>query len=290
MKPRDIALALLVTFLWGTNFMISKFGLFTTPPLLLGLLRFLGAGAFAFFLPRPKVALSYLFLVSLFLFVTQFSLVFTSINMGMPTSLISLVLQAQAFFTIVYISILKRKFPNRQIILGSVIALCGLWIIFHSVKGDHSVTVMELVLALGAAASWAFGNILVARLGKIDMLATVAWVSILSIPGFAVLTFVIEGPALIMSSLANFDTLTGFCVFYLSVISTIVAYGLWNFLISKYGAGVVAPFSLLVPVTGIAMGTLFLGEALSTEAIWGTVFIIAGLITLNINKSLLKFK
>ncbi len=83
---------------------------------------------------------------------------------------------------------------------------------------------------------------------------------------------------------------------------------LWgtNFMISKFGlyttpplllgllrfigAGVVAPFSLLVPVTGIAMGTLFLGEALSTEAIWGTIFIILGLITLNINKSLLKFK
>ena len=37
-------------------------------------------------------------------------------------------------------------------------------------------------------------------------------------------------------------------VLYLSVLSTVVAFGLWGHLITLYPAGLVAPFFLLVPL------------------------------------------
>ena len=42
-----------------------------------------------------------------------------------------------------------------------------------------------------------------------------------------------------------------------------LAYTLWTRLIKRHGANRVAPFSLGVPVVGIACGTLLLGEGVS---------------------------
>lgn len=57
MRPSHIALAVLVTAIWGVNFVIIEVGLDHFPPLLFSALRFLVAALPAvFFVGRPKVA------------------------------------------------------------------------------------------------------------------------------------------------------------------------------------------------------------------------------------------
>ena len=46
MRPRDLALALLVVAVWGVNFAVIKTGVAEVPPLLLGALRFLLAAIY----------------------------------------------------------------------------------------------------------------------------------------------------------------------------------------------------------------------------------------------------
>ena len=63
---------------------------------------------------------------------------------------------------------------------------------------------------------------------------------------------------------------------YLAGPSTIVAFGIWAFLLKTYRAGVVAPFSLLVPVFGIASAVIFYGETFDIIRLLGMALIVAG--------------
>ena len=63
-------------------------------------------------------------------------------------------------------------------------------------------------------------------------------------------------------------------VAYLGWIATIAAYGLWTALLRKHPANRVAPFSLGVPVVGLATGMLVLGETVSGWQ-WAGVVMIA---------------
>ena len=66
-------------------------------------------------------------------------------------------------------------------------------------------------------------------------------------------------------------------VVYLAFFATVIGWAAWGFLLGRYSPGVVAPFSLLVPVFGLVSGALVLGEALTLLDLVATVLILAGL-------------
>lgn len=102
MSRKDGLLALLVVVVWGLNFVVIKVGLHNMPPLMLAGLRFLLVAFPAiFFVARPKIPLPLLLGYGLTISFGQFAFLFCAIKFGMPAGLASLVLQAQAFFTIV---------------------------------------------------------------------------------------------------------------------------------------------------------------------------------------------
>ena len=65
---------------------------------------------------------------------------------------------------------------------------------------------------------------------------------------------------------------------YLAFVATLLGYGLWSRLLSRYPASQVAPFSLLVPVVGLSSAWLFLGEALSAVQWVGAAIVMLGLL------------
>ncbi len=72
------------------------------PPLMLAGLRFLLVAFPAiFFVARPKIPFTLLLGYGLTISFGQFAFLFCAIKFGMPAGLASLVLQAQAFFTII---------------------------------------------------------------------------------------------------------------------------------------------------------------------------------------------
>ncbi|RYZ80859.1 MAG: O-acetylserine/cysteine exporter, partial [Proteobacteria bacterium] len=99
MKPRDIALTLLVVIVWGINFVVTKIGLHGFPPLLLCVVRFFFVSFPAvFFLPKPDCSWKLIAAFGFTNFALQFAFMFTGIYIGMPPGLASLVLQTQALF------------------------------------------------------------------------------------------------------------------------------------------------------------------------------------------------
>lgn len=276
MSPRDLLLALVVVVAWGVNFVVIKVGLHGVPPMLLGALRFtLAAVPAVFFVKRPQMPWRWLFAYGATISFGQFAFLFSAMYVGMPAGLASLVLQAQAFFTLIFAALfLHERFrvPN---VVGLLIAAAGLAVI--GMQGGHAMTLAGFVLTLCAACSWALGNIVTKKVGKVDLVGLVVWGSLIPPLPFFALSYAFEGPQRIVAALSGISALSIFAVVYLAFIATLVGYGLWSRLLSRYPASQVAPFSLLVPIVGLASASLFLDERLSTVQIVGALLVMAGL-------------
>jgi O-acetylserine/cysteine efflux transporter len=65
---------------------------------------------------------------------------------------------------------------------------------------------------------------------------------------------------------------------YTVLIGTVVGSGLWVWLMSRHPAGRVAPFSMLVPVTGLSAAWLALGETPQPLELLGGLAVIGGVL------------
>lgn len=277
MSPRDLALAFVVILAWGMNFVVIKVGLNGIPPMLLGSLRFLLAAVPAvFFIKRPAIPLRWLLAYGATISLGQFAFLFTAMAVGMPAGLASVVLQAQAFFTVALSALLLHERFGAHNALGMVVAACGLALIGE--EGGAGMTLMGFVLTLCAALMWGLGNIATKKAGKADMLGLVVWGSLVPPVPFFVLSWWLEGPDRIHAALATLNGSSVFAVVYLSFIATLVGYGLWAWLMSRHPAAQIAPFSLLIPVIGLAAAAALLGEIPSMPQVGGALLVMAGLL------------
>jgi len=275
------AVALVVTALWGFNFVVIAVGLQEMPPLLMVALRFIFASLPAvFFVRRPKAGWGGLIAYGLFLGVGQFGLLFTAISWGAPAGLSSVILQAQAFFTaLLAVGFLGEKFRWNHAV-GLVTAGAGLVLLglTKTPAGGFSVPWPALVLLILAALMWASANIVMRKFGPVDAFGVTVWSSLVPPIPLLLLSWWLEGGDRIASSLGHLGWVGIGSVAYLAVLSTLVAYGLWNTLIARRGASAVAPFSLLVPVFGVSSAWLVLGEALTPLHLAAAGLILGGLV------------
>lgn len=277
MRPREILLALFVVVAWGVNFVIIEIGLGTMPPLLLAALRFAVAALPAVFIPRPAVPWPRFIFIGLVLFTGQFALLFISMKVGMPAGLASVVIQSQAFLTgPIAALVLGEKISPRQM-GGTVIAFLGLAAI-ATTAGGGGVTLIGLLLSLGAALCWAIGNVALRGVGKVDMFAMVTWLSIVPPLPLLALSFLFEGPQAIETAFLHMGWPGIGAVAYIAIVSTNIGYGIWAYLLKLYPAAQVAPFSLLVPIVGILSAALLLGEQFGAVRLAGMVLVFVGLI------------
>lgn len=282
MTRKDGLLALLVVVVWGLNFVVIKVGLHNMPPLMLAGLRFvLVAFPALLFVARPKVPLSLLLGYGLTISFGQFAFLFCAIKFGMPAGLASLVLQAQAFFTIILgAGVFGERLQKKQL-AGIALAVFGVLVLIEaSLTGQH-IPMIGFALTLAAAFSWACGNIfnkkIMSHVSRPPVMSLVVWSALIPVIPFMVASLIFEGPALMLQSLVSIDLTTILSLVYLAFVATIVGYGIWGSLLGRYETWRVAPLSLLVPVVGMASAALLLGESLSLLQLSGAVLIMAGL-------------
>lgn len=277
MTPKDILLAAVVIVAWGVNFVIIKVGLDGVPPMLLGALRFmLAAFPAILFIRRPDMPLRWLLAYGLTISLGQFAFLFSAMYVGMPAGLASLVLQAQAFFTLGFAALFIGETVRRSSLIGLVVAAAGLLLIGS--ESGRAFTLAGFVLTLCAAAMWGLGNVVTKRIGKVNLVSLVVWGSLIPPLPFLALSLILEGPAQIEAALRSISLNSLLAIAYLAFIATLLGYGLWSRLLSRYPASQVAPFSLLVPVVGLSSAWLFLGEALSAVQWAGAAIVMLGLL------------
>ncbi|HEY4083996.1 MAG TPA: EamA family transporter [Burkholderiaceae bacterium] len=255
---------LVIVVTWGLNFVVMKLGLRGLSPMLMGALRFLVAGLPFFFVRRPDLPWRYVVGYGLAQGLGQFGCLFLALRLGMPAGLASVVIQTQAFITLLIgIPVLhERTRPSQW--LGLSVALGGLIAIAcaHG-QGPGEMTLIGFVLTVGAALMWSIANVigrLAARVSDYEPFNFIVWTSLVPIVPFLLLAAWMDGPQQVLSQLRSLDFSGLLVVLYLGFASTLLAYSLWTQLLKRHVAAKVVPWSLLVPVVGLTAAALAFGE------------------------------
>ena len=262
MRPVHIALAALVAAVWGVNFVVIEIGLDHFPPLLFSALRFLAAALPAvFFVGRPTVAWKWIVGVGLALGVAKFGLLFTGMDLGAPAGLSSLILQVQAVFTALFAFLALGERPRRLQVVGMAVALAGIGVAAYD--EGASGPLVGFFLCVAAAACWGVSNVLTRKASPPDALNFMVWASTVPVVPLLILSVLVDGPERNLDALRGLDWTGVGVILFVAWAVTIFGFGAWAWLLRRYPASSVAPFSLLVPVFGMSSAALFLGESVS---------------------------
>jgi O-acetylserine/cysteine efflux transporter len=276
--PRDLALTLAVVALWGFAFVPIKWALAEIPPLLLASLRFLFAAVPAVLLVRrPAMPLAPLIGYGVAIGVFQFGLLFIGMRLGMPAGLSSLVIQTQVFFTIGLAVAFAGDRLHRWNVFGALVAFAGIVVLGgYKVAAGAGATLAGFALVIASAFAWGVGNVIAKRAQGADMLALVVWSSLAPPLPLLALSALLEGNP--WPPIAAASAQTWACILFLAWGATLFGFGSWNRLLHRYPTPLISPFGLLIPISGLASGALFLGERLAWAQGAGVALVFAGLV------------
>lgn len=292
MKKRDWILTILFIIAWGTNFTVIKIGIGNMPPMLLAALRFVFVAIPAvFFVKRPETNWYDTFGYALTIII-QFACLYYAIYIGMPAGLASVVAQSSSLITILLATLLfKEKMKSYQII-GLVVAVSGLTLIGFSTgsAGGLTIPLAGLFLTVIAAFFWSLSNIIVKSAAnkaaangiKLNTLGLVAWSSLVPPLPMLMLALTMDTPKTLLNASLHLSPTAIFSILFLAWCSTLFGASAWNYLLSKYDTGRVAPLSLMVPVAGLVIARIVLSEKLSNLQWAGSLVIIVGLAILSL--------
>ncbi len=276
MPRRSAFFALVVAVCWAVNFVVIDIGLESFPPLLFAALRF-GLIAFPalFFVPRPDVRWRVVAAVGLFICVGQFGLLFVAMNIGLPAGLASVIAPLQPVFTIPLAAVALGERPSLRQVAGVAIAVAGIGAI---VAGRaQGVPFQAVALGITSAASWCCGNVVTRAAKTRRPFSLLVWSSVVAPVPLLGLSLIFEGTTRWQSAATSVGASGIAALAYVVVVSTFFGYGVWYWLLSRYPASTVAPFTLLVPVVGILTAWLARGEHPTGGELLGSLIVVVGL-------------
>lgn len=274
MPPRDLALIALVILAWGSNFTAMKLALEEVPPFLFVALRFAILLPLLLVLKRPAIGWGRIIAVGLLINMAQFAFLFAALRADASAGLASLLIQMQAPMTILLSFLVFGERVRRLQAVGLIVALAGLGVFASSAGG--AVTSLGLALILAGALSWALGNLVLKRVGRVNTLALFIWASLVPPLPMLGLSVLYESPAP-LATIAAMSAQGWMAVIYVALASTALGYTIWGALLARHPAASVTPFALLIPVVGVAVAAAILGERLTPRDLIGGAVILAGL-------------
>ena len=305
MTPIHIALAVLVTFIWGVNFTFIAWALESFPPLMLTALRFFfTAVPLVLFLKPPKFNRT-LFIYAIGTFVMQYAFVFTAMHLGASAGLTALLLQVQIFITVLLAFVILGEAVSRMQIIGMVVGVLGLGVIALNLGGD--MPLVGFICILIAAIGWSFGNIASKQASTqqstsnistatpvnsnnkasnkrsaLSALALVVWGGLIACVILTLSSLLFETEAWQLATFTQASFKSWLSLGFIVYISTLIGFGLWAHLLAQNTASKVMPFALLVPVFGMATSVLFTGEVVTWWKMLAMMLILSGLILANV--------
>jgi O-acetylserine/cysteine efflux transporter len=281
MTTRDRLLAMLVAVIWGLNFTAIHLSLQQFPPFFLVALRFaLLAVPTLLLVPKPSAPWRWILLYGLGFGVLQFVFLYLAMANGMPTGLASLVLQSSAPFTVVLAATFLRERVTARQGVGILLAVAGLGgIAAHRAGLAGGATLVPVLLTLAGGLGWAIGNLgsrQAMQASPNEPVRLLLWMSVVPPVPMLGLSLLVEGPTAIGDSFTGLASAQGLLAIaglaYTVLIATLCGGMLWTGLMGRHPSSTVAPFSMLVPVAGIAASWLLLRERTSmTELAWGSL-------------------
>ncbi|MET7366678.1 EamA family transporter [Streptomyces sp. NPDC005566] len=258
---------------WGTTYFVTHQYLPAGDPLYGAAIRALPAGLLLLAVRRELPRGSWWWRSAVLGFLNTgvfFALVYVAAQV-LPTSLASTIMATSPMVMMMIAWGLVAERPHARHLAGAGVGAGGVALML--LTGAASVAPLGVIASVAAMLLSSLGYILAKRWGgEVDVLASTSWQLIAG--GLLLLPFavVVEGapPDLDGPALLGFG--------YVSVVATAVAFAAWFAGLRHLPAATVGLVGLLNPVTGVLLGTVIAGEALSVRQLCGLVLVLAGVL------------
>jgi drug/metabolite transporter (DMT)-like permease len=291
-RPADFGRLVAVPAIWGGTFVGGKYVVASLTPLMGSFARYVIAcvalliAAFALEGGLPKLTPKQLLgtVVLGLLGVFAYNLFFMGALARLPASRAALIIALNPVITISLSSLVLGERLSALRWIGVAVALVGVWIVVS--RGDvvsvaaASVGTGELLM-LAAVTSWALYTVIGRQVLK--GLSPLAATNYAALWGTLMLGAV-AAPHVGELTAAQFGWRVVVSLLYLGVLGTAVAFVWYYTSIKRLGASVSAIFTNLVPVFGVAISVLLLGESLLPSMLIGGAVAICGVMMVSLLK------
>ena len=279
-------LIVLTTFLMGSSFTVVKMGLSYSSPLLLAALRFLVAGVLMAILvfiirrphPKGKVSWMKIGLIGALQTAGVMGCIFLSLR-TITAGESSILTFTNPLLVVIFATIfLKSRYSLHQWV-GVLLGIIGVSITL----GAQIEFKIGIVYGLFSAVFWTISTLLVNKWG-VDFDTWVLSAYQMLFGGFILLgfSFLLEETMFILNGQSVMLLL------WLSIMSSIVQFAVWYYLLQNGDPGKTSSFLFLAPFFGVLTGWLFLDDQLYPSLIAGGLFIFTGIYLVNKRDKVLK--
>ncbi|MGP8303971.1 DMT family transporter [Streptomyces inhibens] len=258
---------------WGTNYYVTHEFLPAGHPLYGAVIRALPAGVLLLALSRERPHGSWWW-KSLVLGVLNmgafFALVYLAAQL-LPTSLASTIMANSPLVMMLIAWALVAERPQLPHLIGAGLGICGVCLML--LTGATSVDPLGVLASVTAMVMSSWGYILAKRWSReVDVLASTSWQLVAGGLVLLPLAVVMEGapPALDIPAVLGFG--------YVTVVATALAFVVWFAGLRHLPAATVGLVGLLNPVTGVLLGTMIAGEALTFRQLCGLALVLTGIL------------
>jgi drug/metabolite transporter (DMT)-like permease len=280
---RTYALAglILVMFVWGITYVVTKAAVREIPPLTLAFLRYLIASAVLIPLALARgrhrapavsvvpLALMGLTGIAILTIGFNYGLLYGSASQGALVYSLSPAAVALAAVLGLHESLSSRR------ILGITLSVAGSVIVVAS--GETGPTAPRPLLGalcmLAGVLAWAYYTVIAKRLARADQVVVIAWVTVL---GTAML-LPFAAVELTQGPLPRITTEGWLATLFLGAAASAGAYLGYSLVLRELDASLVGAWFPLDPIVGVVSAVVFLGEALRGGQIVGGVIALAGM-------------
>ena len=167
---------------------------------------------------------------------------------------------------------------SRRKFFGILLGFSGVAFMFAEKKGVTGAFRTGDLIILSATVIWSCNVIYLKRIMRFFSPFQVTFYSMI----FSVPVFLLEAILWDTPMIFNLDFKVIGALLYQSLISATFGFVTWNKLLQKYGAVALHSFIFLMPIAGVALGGLVLGEPITSKIIAALAFIVAGILVVHV--------
>lgn len=276
MRLRDFALLALVCILWGYSSVLSKIvvGTWSVPPLFFAAVRFaivlVATLPWLLPMPRPRGRVA---LIGLLMGAGNFALLFVGLQTASPSAAAVVIQIGVPFTTILSVLMLGERIHWRRG-LGITLTLVGVVIVVWTPGGVALQAGLWFIV--GSALTGSLGAVLMKQVEDVAPLRFQAWVGAVSFLPLALASAVYEQGQWERAAAAGWP-FVGALLFAALVVS-VFAHTAYYSLIQRYEANLLAPLTLMTPLSTIAFGVLLTGDRIDARMLVGTGLALLGVL------------
>lgn len=274
MSPQHLFMALLISAVWGANFVAIKVGLQQFPPFLLSSLRF--SLILVLFLPYLKIArgqMLHILVISIFAGALHFAATFLGLNLARDASSVAIAVQLNVPFATLLAVIFLGEKVHAWRITGILLAFTGAIVLGFD---PHVFAYINALFVIAFAAFvYAVGTVVMRRVKGVGVFQLQAWIAFISAPFLITLSLLTEPGQ--WRHLPEITPMTLGAVLFSTFGASIFGHGGIYYLLQRYPVATVSPFLLLAPVFGVVFAVTFLHDTLTPQMMLGGLITLVGI-------------